>query len=366
MPFPSPQGTQAAVRAMLTAEADAGLTPTLLSYAHGGEGAPAPGRHLRLPELVGDRSLKSGPSWRKVLQDAQLAWALRGIGQRPVIAHHVEAAAAAWLASARPFVFFAHTALGPELPMYLPEAFSAAARRSGNGLDGALLRAADHVCALSPQLCAQLARVGGRGVPYVPVPWRVPRETAASLRGEARHRLGLDEHAEVLLYAGNLDRYQGLEQLIGALAQLAPRRPDLRLLVATGSARDPFVRGLRAAGVRERVTFTRARDEAERSEVHAACDVAVIPRRSPGGLPIKLLDALARGVPTVATTRATAGLPLGAALAAESADDEPGALARALENALARREPVREEGRAYVAEAHHPERYLATMDDLLD
>ena len=61
MPFPSVQGTQAAVRAMVQAEHEDGRGPELLTYAHGSHEHRPPWPHHRIRDLTRDRSLRSGP-----------------------------------------------------------------------------------------------------------------------------------------------------------------------------------------------------------------------------------------------------------------------------------------------------------------
>ncbi len=367
MPFPSVQGTQAAVRAMIEAEHTRALAPELLTYAHAGYELSVPWPIHRIANLTRDRSLRSGPSWRKVVADAQLAVAARRIlGRvRPdvVIAHHVEAAAAALTARARPLVFVAHTALGPELPAYLPARAKALASRAGEALDVTLIRKADAVGAVSPQLAERLSAAASREVTYLPVPWSVPPSIEPSERAKARTRFGIAPTAPILLYAGNLDAYQGVDVLARAFAVLRERRPDARLLIATASEPGPLEQALWSLGCANSVTFAPLTDEPDRRVAHAAADAVCVPRKIEGGLPIKLLDALARGVPTVVTRRATAGLPLeGAALVA--ADDDPEALAAAALIAVGAREASADLGRRgvdYVREHHGPDRYVEAM-----
>jgi glycosyltransferase involved in cell wall biosynthesis len=370
LPFPSVQGTQAAVRAMVEAEHAAGRAPELLTYAHGGYELRAAWPHHRIADLTRDRSLRSGPSWRKVVQDAQLAVAARRLHAKAApartVAHHVEAAAAALTARLSPLTFFAHTALGPELPTYLPERVRRLAGRAGDALDVALARRADAVAAVSPWLAARLEAGAGRPVGYVPVPWAVPPAIDPDERAKARRRFDFDAVAPVFLYAGNLDAYQGVEQLAEAFAIVRRRRGDAKLLVATASDPAPLENALWAAGLVEHVRFAPLADEPDRRMAHAAADAAWVPRAAPGGLPMKLLDALARGVPTVVTRRATAGLDLsGAAMVA--ADDDPEALAAAALLVLEGREAAASLGRAgvaFVRREHAPARYLEAMDAL--
>jgi glycosyltransferase involved in cell wall biosynthesis len=180
----------------------------------------------------------------------------------------------------------------------------------------------------------------------------------------ARLRLGLAAEQSVLLYAGNLDRYQGVERLLAALGAL----PAAALIVGTQSDPAALWAQARRAGVAQRVRVARLDGELARAELHAAADAAAIVRHIPGGLPIKLLDALSRGLPCVAVPTATAGLPLGDAVVV-SADDTGAAFAAALRKVLslapAQRGALGEAGRRYLAEQHTTERFIAALDELL-
>lgn len=367
MPFPSVQGTQGAVRMMMDAEHEAKLRPELLTYAHGGFELRAPWPHHRTGDLTRDRSLRSGPSWRKIVQDAQLVIEGRRVHRRlrpsRTIAHHVEAAAAALAARLPKVTFFAHTALATELEAYLPAAARALAGRAGEALDITLARRADRVLAISPALAERLSAHAEREVTYAPVPWTLPPPIEREERDKARARFGFDALAPVFLYAGNLDAYQGVEGLAEAFAAVLQRRPDAYFLIATESAPEPLESALFSAGARHRAKFTSLADEPDRRAVHAAADVAWVPRATPGGLPMKLLDALARGVPTVVARRATAGIDLTGS-ATVTADDDPEALAAGALLSIEGRSAARElgqKGREWVSVHHGREAYLRAI-----
>lgn len=360
LPYPSPQGTQAAVGAMLGALADAGREARLLTYAHGAESAPEPRFEVvRLARAYGDGSLRSGPSLAKLAQDAALARAIAAQRAELVVAHHVEAASAALLARARPLVFVAHTALGPELPTYLPalaRSLAPVAKLAGDELDRTLARRADAVLAVSPKLAERLSRASGVEVRWLPVPWTVPPPIEPHERAEARHSLALYDDDEVLLYAGNLDRYQGLEALFEAYVSASRKRPTLRLLVATASdaEREALPRGARVVPLEG--------TEAQRRMLHAAADLVVVPRGAEGGLPVKLIDAFARGVPVACVQRATAGLALHGC-AAIAAGDDLGTAIEALLRAPDLASEFADAGRAWVARELSPPRFLSALDD---
>lgn len=353
LPFPSPQGTQAAIRFMLEALRRGGVRAELLTYAHGEGAVSFP--HQRAAALVPDRSLRSGPSFAKVANDLSLGVALASHRAEQLVAHHVEAAAIARFAR-RPWVFVAHTDLEAELPSYLAPRWRALAARAGAEVDRSLGRAAGALAAVSPLLASSLAARCARPVHVVPIPWPVPAPMEPSERLRARRVLGLPDDVRTVLYAGNLDGYQGLEPLWEALARLRAERRAVRVLLATEDAR--------AGTLAEAFLRLPLATEDDRRRAHAAADVVVVPRRSPGGLPVKLLDALSRGSTVVTVPRALAGHAIGPVIGA-ARDDDAAALARALADGLdadaQRRTDLGVAARAYVAEHHCDVRFADAL-----
>jgi colanic acid biosynthesis glycosyl transferase WcaI len=306
----------------------------------------------------------------KLLADAGLGFALRkqvrALKPDVIVAHHVEAALTAL--GQHPLVFFAHTDLGAELPSYLPAALGRVARSGGAGFDRTLVRRADAVAAVSPLLAERIREQREDGaVHYVPMPWPLPDEITEAERIRARHAVGIAPAERVLLYAGNLDGYQGWRTLIAALAELSAKHEQIRLVVGTQNDAEPLVAAARAAGVAERVALRRIDGEAARARLHAAADVAVVPRALAAGLPIKLLDALARGVATAAMPAATGGLAL-ERVASIAQDDSPSAFARAIDVLLeddARRFELSAAGRRHIAYEHSAGRYLEALDEVV-
>lgn len=381
MSFPSYQGTQGVVRAMLEALHRSGKSPHLFSYAPAGYPYRPPFTLHRLADFPPYRSLRAGPSPVKIALDARMALHLRGLVRRisagMIVAHNVEAAAAALSARAAPVIFFAHTDMGAELPCYRLGLPSFASRLAGATLDAWLARRAAAVATISPLLQRRFSRLlqdrantkAGFVAPevrYLPPPWQVPEPVSDDERAAHRRALGYGPSDEVLLYAGNLDRYQGWECVLDAARLLGAERRRLRLLFATESDPGPLRSYARSTGVEGRLRVVGLDGERARRRAHAAADVAVVPRRAAGGLPIKLLEALARGVPTVASPLAAAGLGLdGAALVAPRSETEAlaGLIGKVLSDerlarALSRRGP------AYVSSRHSGERFVDALCDL--
>lgn len=367
LPFPTQQGTQAAIRSMLEARVRSGRRAELFTYgARAYELTPSFPLHR-----AGSRpaiSLRSGPSLAKLALDVRMAAQLRELVEEiqpsVIVAHHVEAMLLALSLGGRvPSVFFAHTDLSAELPSYAGPRLARALAWSGRALDRQLCQRAHGLAAISPTLCNQLERVSARKPVHVPTPWPLPEPIRPAERATSRLALGLAADSCVALYAGNLDAYQAAESVLEALHMLAAGGGTrISLLLATASEPRAFLTRAVELGVPFRTC--QLGDERVRRSVHAAADFAIVPRAVPGGLPIKLLDALARGLPCALAPLAAAGLPVQdstvcAALQTPSA--LASAIARLSRDAGLRRE-LAQRARAYVARAHDDLSFGTALD----
>jgi glycosyltransferase involved in cell wall biosynthesis len=369
LPFPSFQGTQTLLHRLLEASAQAGRDAHLLCYAERGRELD----HRYPVHRVGDfprvRSLRSGPSLGKLLLDARMTASFERLRRRLapelVIAHHVEAAALCLGRQAT--LFFAHTDLGAELPSYAPGLPGAPLTAAGRAVDHVLGRASAAVATVSPWLAERFGRwVAPEQVRYVPPPWPLPAPISAAERTGARAELGLSAASCVAVYAGNLDGYQSWPTLVEALARATTRAGtgDLQLLVVTASDTRQLVQAAHRAGVAARVRSLPLQAPGMRRAAHAAADLAVVPRGVPGGLPIKLLDALAHGLPTALMPAASAGLPLArvAAVAADASAEALAATLAQLARDAAMRAALAPAAREYIATHHAPSVCLAALD----
>ncbi len=367
LPFPTHQGTQAAIAAMMQASAIAGRPSQLLAYAQAAYEPDAGYEIHRIPNFPKVRSLRSGPSWGKVALDARCVLETRKLGlrfqPRAIVAHHIEAALAALAARVAPVYYVAHTSLEHELPVYLPGVPERIVRSVARRAERQVCERATGVAAVAPSLATLL----GEGVRYLPVPWPPSAVTHRATREEARLALGLAPKAHVCLYAGNLDRYQGWESLIEATSLLRRDDRNARLLIATASDPAPARQQAERVGISDAVRFASLDSERARMLAHAASDLAWVPRRTEGGLPIKMLDAFARELPVVAMERATAGLPVQRACLTVC-NDTPGALATAAASLLqneSARDALRDGARRYLAVHHSKEWFSTAMRHLL-
>lgn len=161
----------------------------------------------------------------------------------------------------------------------------------------------------------------------------VPPLGAGPGRAEARRRLGLDPHQPVLLTVGRLIVMKGHRYLVDALPQLRSRFPELAaVVIGEGHTVGELVERAEAAGVGEALRLPGHRDDAR--ELLDAADVFVLPSLHEG-MPLVLLEAMAAGVPVVATrVVGTTEVVQDGVTGLLVPPADPGALAVALEKVL--------------------------------
>lgn len=152
-------------------------------------------------------------------------------------------------------------------------------------------------------------------------------------REEARRRLGV--RGPLLLTVGAILNRRRLPDLLRALSRLVRSWPDLVLEIVGENRTHPRLdipRLVRSLDLQRRVRLSGYLTEEELAERYAAADAAVFLSEYEGfGLPA--LEAMARGIPVVASARPSLGEILaGAALLVEPRD--VGAVAEALDRAL--------------------------------
>lgn len=110
-----------------------------------------------------------------------------------------------------------------------------------------------------------------------------------------------------LLFVGRLEERKGVNFLLDAVALLTTRGSDVRLkIVGNGPQKEALQRQTAALSLEAVVTFAGTQDEAGVAEALRHADLLAVPSLSEG-LPVVIMEALASGVPVVAS--AVDGIP---------------------------------------------------------
>ncbi len=337
-PFPANRGTP--IRSFRLAEAisKAGIEVEVVTY-HLGRAQPEPSFSVyRTPRVATYVRYRPGPSLQKlVVMDPLLMRKIRSrIRRNPpdvIHAHHCEGLLTALFASPDsecPVIYDAHTILGAELPHYLPRWMKAPGRWLGDTFDRYLARLSEFAIVgtqgmkdellernFGPEKCIRVIPNGVDFDAFTPID---------------PTRLGTDE-GNTIVFAGNLAPYQGLQLLAEAFKVVRSYRPDARLQVVTEDRTRPV-------GWPAEIELINASFRELPAYLHRA-DIAVNPRSDSAGMPQKLLNYMAAGLPVVSFARGAEVIEHGSTGFIVS-EPTPDALARGLiemlnNRALARR-----------------------------
>ena len=180
-----------------------------------------------------------------------------------------------------------------------------------------------------------------------------------------KRRFSIGEDVRVVLAVGRLSQEKGHHDLISAFARLRDAHSHLvvkLVIVGDGPERASLEAAVNALGLSEQVIFTGHINNVR--EFYAAADLLALPSYSEGS-PNVLLEAMATGVPVVATT--VGGVPEivedGKSALLVSAGDAP-AMAAAMADLLTDKELARRlaaNASALVATRYTPESYVNSL-----
>jgi glycosyltransferase involved in cell wall biosynthesis len=159
---------------------------------------------------------------------------------------------------------------------------------------------ADRVVGCSQAITAELVRVGLRRDRARTIPNGIPMPTQPPDRARCRAELGWSSDEAIILSAARLTPQKGLRHLLEALPALLRRFPHVRWIVAGEGPLGPALRQrAEQLGVLPAVRFLGPRPDMER--LMAASDLFCLPSLKEG-LPLAIAEAMAWGLPVVATT----------------------------------------------------------------
>ncbi|RJP80605.1 MAG: glycosyltransferase family 1 protein [Candidatus Zixiibacteriota bacterium] len=352
-PFPTSQGSQVLIRELSEALVRRGHRVHVVTY-HFGQDLPCPGVVIhRIPELFHYAKFRSGPEIRKPLLDLLLMRKLDQVVRRENIqvihAHNYEAPVAAFPVRLRrkvPVVYHSHNTMSDEFYTYfrlkIPQAL---ARGAAHLMDRIIPCRADFVIAINRRVAAFLME---QGVPPAKIKYIPPGidfgPPAGPPNPKLRRRYGTGD-GPLILYVGNLDGYQRLDLLLDALPAVFNEIPGARLMVATGSDTTALRAAAQSRGWASRLVVVANPSFAQVRDLMALGSVAVNPRVSWSGFPIKLLNYMAAGLPVVAFRGAAEPVISGETGVLVPAGDA-GAFSRALIDLLSHPEAARRLGQA--------------------
>jgi 1,2-diacylglycerol 3-alpha-glucosyltransferase len=318
-PFPANYGTPGAIREMSETLAERGHDVHVVTYPFGDE-LPVQGVKVwRTRYWRAKHEVYAGPSVEKVLLDLLLISEVCRVVRRErlsiIHAHNYEGALIGFIAKVitrRPLVYHAVSLMSDELPSYnfiRPAWLGVALSRL---LDWMVLKIPDHFITVTEDLRKAFLDRGVAGGRVTVVPCGVKltmfqQPNDQSLRG--RYEIS---NRPVVMYTGVTSPFQRIDYLLRSFVEVLAAMPGALLMVVSPLSRDPDMPACRAMadalGIGANVLWIEGHLLSELPAYLALASVAVIPRPSVPGHPIKLLNYMAAGKPVVCFEGAAKGV----------------------------------------------------------
>jgi len=313
-PFFEPRGTPFSEYHRIKALGELGHHVDLITYPIG--------RDVELPNLRILRSLRPpfvtkvriGPSFTKIVLDGLMLLTIArhafSTKYDAIHSHEEMGIVGVWLAKLLgiPHLYDMHSSLPQQLSNF-KYSKSAALRGAFNWMEGQMVHKSDVVITICQELQDTVTEMGvaDRALLIENVMGGDVDELPSRTPAEVRAAWGIPEGAPLALYTGTFEAYQGVDMLIDAIALLAKRRPDARVLVVGGEPAQVEQAKARAAsaGASGAMIFTGQQPAKEIPGFVQAADLLVSPRIRGTNTPLKIYSYLRSGKPIVATNLLT-------------------------------------------------------------
>ncbi len=381
-PFFSPRGTPFSVYHRTRVIAEQGIDVDFLTYGEGQDVEIPRVRIIRIPRFAFLGNVKVGPSKLKFFLDLfLLLWTIGLLIRRRydfVHAHEEAVFFCLFLKPLFPFslIYDMHSSLPEQLINFK---FTRSKFLLGlfRRLEEASLRNSDAVITICPDLAEYAERMLNdkrkhfliENSIFDTVSLAQSRDAAgASTDSEPQHA-ALPGGRRIVVYAGTLEAYQGIDLLIRAFDKVLEAVPEAYLLIVGGDPAqvDHYGAQARSSNYGDSFLFT-GHVSQERAQWYCRQSaVQVSPRKSGTNTPLKIYEQLASGIPLVATSIPSHTQVLVESVAFLVAPD-PDALAEGIVAALTQGETraarVASAKRLY-AEKYSREIYVSKVQNLL-
>ena len=315
-PFFSPRGTPFSVYYRTLVTSELGVKVDFLTYGQG-ENVDIPGvRIIRIPRLRCLGEVKIGPSGLKLFLDLFLVlWTVALLLRHRYDFVHAHEEAVFFCRFLKPLfgfklVYDMHSSLPQQLTNFQ---FTSSKILIGlfRKLENSCLKKTNAIITICPDLADHVASIIPDGGEHFLIENSIFDQvrTAELDKVEDSSGLGktgtfgLPRDKKLVVYAGTLEPYQGIDTLIRAFQHVVTMRPDALLMIVGGSVTQ--VREYRAmaesCGLSSACVFTGRVSQALAKYYNGHASVLVSPRIEGTNTPLKVYEQLASGIPLVAT-----------------------------------------------------------------
>ena len=304
-PFYQNRGTPIAVRLLAEVLGQSGIEVHLLVFHEGEDVVLANVTVHRIPALPGLARIPPGFSGKKLVADF-LLWLSSIRLQRAIrfdLVHAVEEAA--FIAGCNqlffrvPYVYDMDSCLSDQLVAKLT--LLKPLRRCLEWFENRAIRGSIGVVAVCQALERKVRLLDGRKPLLRLEDISLLQECAAADQESLRQTLGVK--GKIILYVGNLERYQGIDLLLHGFAALASRQGECALIIIGGSPEDiaRYQALARQLNLEKRIFFTGPRPVEALGGFLRQADLLVSPRIEGENTPMKIYSYMDSGRPVLAT-----------------------------------------------------------------
>ena len=319
-PFPANHGSAASIREMSDTLTDMGHDVHIVTYPTGQEEIKVRRAKVhRTAPFRPESDAKVGPSSEKFLRDFQLLRLLCRVIRRERIdiihAHNYEGGLVGVLAkwiTGRPLLYNAVNLMSDELAGYRFIRPAWLAHGIARVLDWFIPIFPDHITAVSPELKQWFIEHGVREAKLDVVPAGIEPEMfddPAPEKFRARYQI---KDRPVVMYTGVLNAFQRIDYLLRAFAVTLKEVPDALLLMVCPLVSESHEKENKLLadklGISDSIVWISPHPLADLPSYLALADVTVVSRPECPGHPVKLLNYMLAGKPTVCFEGAAKGV----------------------------------------------------------
>jgi glycosyltransferase involved in cell wall biosynthesis len=303
-PFPYPRGTPIRIFRMAEALAGLGQEIHVITY-HLGQNIKSIDFLLhRIPKLKFYRKVSPGPNYIKLMVvDPLLTYTLIKLYRKYnfdiIHAHHFEGLMASWaikLFTKTPIIYDAHTVLSTELHHYDLHLNSRIKKKLGRTLDRYLPKLADYVICVSEQVQSHLLKDTNMS----------PQNLSVIMNGiELEHFLkfgsskDVDEGDDFILgFSGNFADYQGIDTMLRSMSLLKESFPMIKLHIYSNDSIEKYRPLINKLSLSNQIKIFPTNFQSLPDQL-SGTDILLNPRSDGSGIPMKLINYMAVGKPTV-------------------------------------------------------------------
>lgn len=313
-PFPANRGTPSRILRMSESLSSIGHQVQIVSY-HIKDSSIAVNEDVnvhRIKPFFKYTKMEPGPSFKKPLLDILLAIKVIKVSKKYNIdvihAHHIEGLASSILASRilnLPLIYDAHVYVTNELEILGVFSNKSFSRKIILWFEKLFINRASAIVTVSNELADIL---NSFGFPEHKT-WVIPtgtnleyfrNEIDSEIKNELKKSLGLSNREKIIIYTGTLTPYQGLEFLIDSMEILIKKTPSTRLIIVGAGDINKYRKLVEEKKLSDSIIFIGEKPFKEIPLFLSIADVAVSPRTESSGIPQKLTNYMAAGVPIVA------------------------------------------------------------------